>query len=425
MELTYALGIKYLWIDSLCIIQDSKDDWLNESSTMGRFYAQGHLNIAATYSQNGDGGLFNQSNLLDASPCIIEMTDNDDTTSEAIFYQDSVWDREVECAPLGKRAWVVQERVLAPRIVHFSSNQILWECCQRRAAELLPADAVDGDGELKKTTPYPGTTEGQDPDRIWVHQNWAYLVEKYSSCSLTIPSDKLVAISGLARRACGQLGLTPQDYAAGLWISNLIYGLLYRVGRDSNNVTSRFPDRAPTWSWASVDGDISFFPQDHGSLTKWPYTTVVDVQTDHDGDPFGQLQGGSIWLQGPLAELSPKTFHPEIWNGPASGESTTSTAASTAIFLDEQPSESEVSLGPVYFLVLVVDSKIDEPAEVHGLLLCPTGQKRGQFKRIGVLLYGQAGDFEMSLRNAKDPTKLKESLYIMADADRGFTIEII
>lgn len=425
VELTFALGLNYLWIDSLCIIQDSQDDWLQESSTMGTVYAQGQLNIAATYSQNSDGGLFHQSTLLDASPCIIQMTDNEGATSEAIFYQDSVWEREVESAPLGKRAWVVQERVLAPRIVHFSSNQILWECCQERAAEYLPADAVDGDGELKKTTPYPGTTEGQDPNRIWVHRNWASLVEKYSSCSLTVQSDKLIAISGLARRACGQLGLTPQDYVAGLWKSNLIYGLLYRIERESTIIPSRFPDRAPSWSWASLNGDITFFPQDDGNLTQRPYTTIIDVQTDHSGDPYGQLKAGYIRLRGPLAELPREAFLSESSERLANQESITFTATASDIFLDEPYSKGEAWSGPVYFLLLLVETNLDEPAGVHGLLLCPTDHKRGQFERVGVLLYGQAGDFEASLRNAKDPAKLNEKLYLDADVEKGFTIEII
>ncbi|KAG4432456.1 hypothetical protein IFR05_012071 [Cadophora sp. M221] len=233
VELTFALGFKYLWIDSLCIIQDSHDDWIQESSMMGSVYALGHLNIAATYSKNGDGGLFKQSNDASASPCIIQMTDNDGALTEAICYEDRVWHREVDATPLGNRAWVVQERVLAPRIVHFSFNQVFWECCRERAAEILPPDSVGEDGELKKVTPYPGTSEAQDPDRTWVHKNWASLVEKYSSCSLTVQSDKLVAISGLARRVCGQLGLNSEDYVAGLWKSNLLHGLLYRVDRES------------------------------------------------------------------------------------------------------------------------------------------------------------------------------------------------
>ncbi|KAK0124806.1 hypothetical protein ONS96_008687 [Cadophora gregata f. sp. sojae] len=424
VELTFSLGLRFLWIDSICIIQNSKDDWISESSMMGSVYAQGYLNIAATYSHSGDGGLFNQSSSLSGSPCTIRMTDSDDSISEAIFYQDSVWEREVENAPLGKRAWVVQERILAPRVVHFSSNQILWECCQERAAELLPADAVNEDGELKKVAPYPATNEAQDPDRIWVHRNWASLVEKYSSCSLTVQSDKLVAISGLARRVCGQLGLTPQDYIAGLWKSNLIYGLLYRVERDSAIIPSRFSDRAPSWSWASVYGVITFFPQDYGNLAQWPYTTVVSAHIDHNGDPYGQLKGGSIQLRGPLSEIPLDTSLSEMPKRSADEESSTFTASASDIFLDESNSERVARLNRIYFLLLIAEFNFDEPAEVHGLLLCPTGLKKGQFERIGVLLYGQAGNFDFSLKNAKDPAKLDEKLYLDADTEKGFTIEI-
>lgn len=423
VELTFALGFNYLWIDSLCIVQDSHGDWAHESSMMGSVYAQGCLNIAATYSQDCDGGLFNQSKMLSASPCIIQMIDDDGASAGATFYQDSVWHREVETAPLGKRGWVVQERVLAPRIIHFSQSQSLWECCQKRAAELLPADAVGEDGELKKVTPYAETSEAEDPDRMWVHSNWASLVEKYSSCSLTVQSDKLVAISGLARRTCGQLGLTPKDYVAGLWTSNLIYGLLYRVLGASKPV--RFPDRAPSWSWASINGDVIFFPQDRANLSQWTYTSVLDTQTYHNGDPFGQLQGGCIRLRGPLAELPNQSSLSEMSHKSAPKEAITFTATTSGIFFDESPSQRQYHPTPLYFLLLVVDSKIDEPAVVHGLLLRSTGRKRGQFERIGVWLHGEVGNFELSLKNAKDPKRLDERLYLEADLEKGFTVEIV
>ncbi|KAH7309318.1 heterokaryon incompatibility protein-domain-containing protein [Rhexocercosporidium sp. MPI-PUGE-AT-0058] len=427
VELTFALGFNYLWIDSLCIIQDSHDDWVHESSMMGSVYAQGHLNIAATYSNNGDGGLFNQSNDLSASPCVIQMTENDGKFTEAICYEDRVWHREVDATPLGKRAWVVQERVLAPRVVHFSSNQIFWECCQDRAAELLPPDSVGEDGELKKVTPYPGTNEAQDRGRMWVHTNWASLVEKYSSCSLTIQSDKLIAISGLARRVCGQLGLNPQNYLAGLWKPNLLYGLLYRVARDSAISPTRFSGRAPSWSWASLNGVITFFPHDEASLSEWKTASVLDTQTHHDGDPFGQLKGGVVRIQGPLAKLGSRLAISQTSRTIPDDESIVFTAAASEAFFDVAPeslSRQEMVLEPVYFLVLIVDSKIDEPAVVHGLLLRPIGLKRGQFERVGVLLYGQTGNFEQSLKNAKDPQRLDEALYEEVDVRKGFTIEI-
>ncbi|KAL2066064.1 hypothetical protein VTL71DRAFT_2135 [Oculimacula yallundae] len=430
VELTYALGLHHLWIDSLCIIQDSHSDWLYESSKMGSVYAQGHINIAATYSLNGDGGLFNQSRGLSTSPCIFPIADGESMT-EAILYEEKVWQREVEETPLGRRAWVVQERVLAPRIVHFSSSQVFWECCQERQAELLPLDSVGENGELKKVTPYPGTSEAEDPDRIWVsdtlffnmqvHANWACLVEKYSTCSLTVQSDKLVAISGLARRACGQLGLTFDNYVAGLWKSNLIHGLLYRVNRDSSLSPSVFSGRAPSWSWASVNGSIIFFPQDSANLSEWQCASVLDVRIYPEGD--GQLVGGSLRIQGPLAEVPLSNLSSEVSRKFDHDPTKFRAGFATVMYFDTQ--EHEEKDGPVYLLILIIDSKVDEPAIIHGLLLSPTGSKKGQFERVGVMLYAQAEDFELAFRNAKDPTMLDESLYEEADIEKGFTVVII
>ncbi|KAG4432447.1 hypothetical protein IFR05_012062 [Cadophora sp. M221] len=189
---------------------------------------------------------------------------------------------------------------------------------------------------------------------------------------------------------------------------------------------------APSWSWASLNGVITFFPQDEANLSEWKTASVIAIQTYHDGDPFGQLKGGSVRIQGPLSKLKLKSkiAISQTSRTATDDESTVFTAAASEVFFDnpspiESPTQEGKGLGPVYLLLLIVDSKIDEPAVVHGLLLRPTGLNRGQFERIGVLLYGEAGDFEQSLRNAKDPERLDEALYEEADLEKGFTIEIV
>jgi hypothetical protein len=81
--------------------------------------------------------------------------------------------------PLGGRGWVVQERILSPRVVHFSSNQLFWDCCQEKAAELLPTVVVGDDGELKKVAPYPDSSEAEDTSKAWIYTNWNRLIKIY------------------------------------------------------------------------------------------------------------------------------------------------------------------------------------------------------------------------------------------------------
>ncbi|KAL2076242.1 hypothetical protein VTL71DRAFT_1185 [Oculimacula yallundae] len=451
--LTFALGISYLWIDSLCIIQDSSDDWLRESAMMGSIYALGALNLAATYSQNVDGGLFNQSKELSSSPCIINMSDKNGTSKGAVLYQPDVWNREVEDTPLGKRAWVVQERILAPRTIHFSAKQLLWECCQESQAELAFDDDPIVLAPLKRVTPFIDLSHH---DYVRVHESWADIVKKYSTCSLTVQSDKLVAISGLARRCRGQLGVSEDDYAAGIWKSNLIEGLLYFTR--SFRGTIRFPSRAPSWSWASINAKIRFVYQHEssrelvdildvqtyhngdpsGQLRGGPreLVDILDVQTYHNGDPFGQLRGGFIRIQGPIAELPSQNTILKMGQRSADITHTNGILYTFSVAPEEAKFDThanEAGHDPIYFLVLTADPETYGPREggealnvlVCGLLLHPTGIKRGQFERVGAVTGHSAKHFENSLRKAKDPKTLDEALYEEADPEKGFTIEII
>ncbi len=157
------LGIEYLWIDSLCIVQDSPDneDWKREGRTMANVYRHSVCNIAATASRGPTGGCFHVRNPHAVSPLRISLqkakADENPSTYLAIpsqemergelspssqetyiFSPSDVWRADVEDAPLNRRAWVVQERLLAPRQIHCGRQQLLWECHQMTASEMFP-----------------------------------------------------------------------------------------------------------------------------------------------------------------------------------------------------------------------------------------------------------------------------------------------
>jgi hypothetical protein len=126
--LTRRLGIEYIWIDSLCIIQDSITDWAKESVTMGDVYKHAYCNIAATGFPDGQKGLY-----VKRDPQLLQLLEfripsgprkNRDIPSGSYYCIDSVWENEVIDAPLNKRAWVFQERYLSPRILHFGARQL-------------------------------------------------------------------------------------------------------------------------------------------------------------------------------------------------------------------------------------------------------------------------------------------------------------
>jgi hypothetical protein len=132
VAITRRLGVRYLWIDSLCIIQKSTEDWARESSMMGDVYQNGLCNIAATGAPDGQWGCFMERDPILAQKCEVRVDRPLSKFNLKPGLYDLVprnlWEGGLSNAPLNKRAWVAQERILAPRVLHFGRNQLFWEC---------------------------------------------------------------------------------------------------------------------------------------------------------------------------------------------------------------------------------------------------------------------------------------------------------
>lgn len=129
------IGLQYLWIDSLCIIQDSLEDWTRESSKMREVYKNCLVNISATAAPNGDTGCFLARNPARARTCrvVIERAAKGKRTAKSRIFDlvpKKLWIDSIYKTPLTGQGWVVQEQFLAPRIIHFSRYQVFWECQQ-------------------------------------------------------------------------------------------------------------------------------------------------------------------------------------------------------------------------------------------------------------------------------------------------------
>ena len=147
VRITRALGFLYIWIDSVCIIQGPDGDWATEAPRMGDVYSGAVCTIASTGSPSGDGGCYHERDAQSLLPCIVNGSLRKSGVLESIcIRRDDVFDfeRYVDRAPLNKRAWVVQERLLSPRILHFGAEMLYWECRCRSASELAPNGYVYG-----------------------------------------------------------------------------------------------------------------------------------------------------------------------------------------------------------------------------------------------------------------------------------------
>jgi hypothetical protein len=206
--ITKRCDIDYLWIDSLCIIQDSKDDWDKESILMQHVYSNSFLNIAATSASDGRTScfFFFERNTLAIQVCEFDIRWEKDRKVKTVILRasddfrgrDKLWLDSFMAEPLNRRAWVVQERILSPRVLHFTSSQLVWECNERVLCEKFPEKRPEI-SPMKQADLVGGSKKYQDHD-LYYYRVWDEIVWVYSSSGLTKQSDNLVALAGVAQK---------------------------------------------------------------------------------------------------------------------------------------------------------------------------------------------------------------------------------
>lgn len=317
IQVTRHLGIRYLWIDSLCICQDDNDDWVHESATMADVYSGAYVVIAADSANHPSAG-FLQRPKRTYTPVALATPDggtlnamayvtNPQLTQSPNFRVLMPWE------PLSQRGWTLQERVLAPRVLHFGAEQMLFEC----NSHFISEDGFSMPGRWGSVHSDPGASEGRVFHALGYggyDKAWQRIVDAYSQRELTVRTDKLPAIAGLAQsfheRFLKQLGKT--EYLAGLWSHSIIDGLQWRTQWwriQSDELPSEVPLAgepdyiAPSWSWATARGSHEFWAgvgryKDLAAATAWHITPK------NQNAPMGEVVDGWIQLRGPLFPLT-------------------------------------------------------------------------------------------------------------------------
>jgi hypothetical protein len=274
IHITRSLGLRYLWIDSLCIIQLSPLDWRSESALMSSVYGGSAITIAAAAATDGTKGCFLKPSGF-VGKVHIEPTQNE------------VWDiapsefyTSVAKSYLAGRAWALQERLLSPRTLHFSKTELFWECRHCDASESFP----EGLPEFQQQHIFH-----RDHSKP-LSEIWHTIVRLYTAGKLTFATDKLIAISGIAQRVQEENG---DQYLAGLWRKHIELQLLWCQQSPGSRLPKGSEYRAPSWSWASVDerGFVIYSPRVDGSRYEY-YAHVIDAHVVPLGkEPFGELCG--------------------------------------------------------------------------------------------------------------------------------------
>jgi hypothetical protein len=335
---TREMNVRYLWIDSLCIIQDSFDDWAAESSKMGEYYMNSLFNISAVSASDGSEGCFTARNPLQIAPCHVNILFPATTQdkSKALFLRSSGmgWDPVTQTAPfqrppLWQRAWVVQERLLSARLLQYSRMQLSWKCSMMVASENIPEgvhdfDMTPGDRLLRQAlvglkkfssgrdipsaiAAWPNISHSTAEELTDLYNAWYDLVSLYGKCALTKESDIFPAISGIAKAIANATG---DRYIAGLWKHDLHRGLLWSAPDSTSSKPGLRRYRAPSWSWASLKATCTFYVREISQASlivdkgHFRINNIICLGTEVS--PYGEVAGAKLDISGLLKRAHPR-----------------------------------------------------------------------------------------------------------------------
>ena len=286
------LEIKFLWVDALCIIQDSPDaeDWTRESAIMDQIYGNAFITLAAAGAPDVWEGILTTANKFSSETCSIPLRVSDQERSRSYlmpgstatlrFYPYDIDDKQ----PLAKRAWAFQEYAMSNRILSYQKEQLVWECKTGKQYMNGPVNV----------------------QQLQINRTWEQCIEQYTQRSLTFPNDRLVAISGYVKLKHRENQLrrgtsTLNRYIAGLWEVDLVDHMLW-ISKIKPPPPRPTFYRAPTWSWASIDGPIEYVSNERKGDKDFTIKLVSVSLSTNPLNPFGTL------LQSPPSYLHLKGF---------------------------------------------------------------------------------------------------------------------
>ncbi|RBR10356.1 hypothetical protein FVER53590_12469 [Fusarium verticillioides] len=288
LDICRAISIRYMWIDSLCIIQDDNGaDFRHEAPIMLDVYRYAFLTLMILWefsdstvfrdcrpntiarprpqsykrpalTENGPNSLFTYLKSLVVSKGDPSSQDSMSSANNYAFVRvenTGSYNFDVNNAPINKRAWVVQERCLSRRILCLGNEELYWECEGDSSGPFIASETSPlGVPHISRRHGFDSLT-GSDGGEYW-----NLLVEQYSACHLTFEEDRLVAFSGIARAVAESTGDT---YLAGIWLETWMQDLLWvpDIAREQParvKPTTMGTQRMvlPSWSWMSFSGSI-------------------------------------------------------------------------------------------------------------------------------------------------------------------------
>ena len=420
--ITRHLGIQWLWVDALCIIQKSAD-WDKEAGRMGDYYGNATVTISADGSTNSHTGCFVSGNrrLSTAVPVMFEGR-----PARIYVRVMGAWPLEGSHPPMGTpgsipnmlstRGWALQEQLLSPRILRYTSSELVWECATHMRCECSVRPKKPLVMLLRRRLIREGYPSRTALDEAKSSRNvkevldglllqWNQVVYDFSLRSLTYASDRLPALSGLAAVMQRRTG---DEYIAGLWKNELAIWLCWQTHIPQGTATGALGSLqspssrqlsycAPSWSWASVTGPVHIPLADREFVGgKEALESPIDIRLDILGvyctpagsNLFGSLSNGELRCSG-RAMLVTLHRHRETAQlyVKCLRSSGTSDPPTALVYRDTYDHNSEIEVGRSYTLLIVLSHRParndpEYPSLMYGLLLLES--RIGTYKRVGL-----------------------------------------
>lgn len=312
-----ALRIPYIWVDSLCVVQDDVESWSFEVTRLKDYLRSCTFTLGAASTRALAAGFLD---LRDDRRCYTFNARTVGSLPGAKIHLrlslPPVWN-SLSRDPLFTRLWPLQELTLCSRSILFGSSRIVWNCQTHMISDAsvnkltplwhqrLGFDMLLGDSRLSGNEILQ--SEGNKQELRFetllrnqpIYNAWHKIVEASSQLKVTFDRDRLPALSALA--CVTQERLNGDEYLEGLWRNNLFHDLLWHRADASLKMIPG--SSIPSWSWAAYSGRISYSMRDFVSpdlldgleTNLCPLGSFVDVKSGKNSiDPFGQGEFASI-----------------------------------------------------------------------------------------------------------------------------------
>ena len=407
IEVTKSLGVKYLWVDALCIMQDSveaaaRHNMDQELATMDQVYKNATMTIVAACASSVKDG-FLQDRPASGQSCFNIPCRLGPGQFFVVHIQDHIIYNDMR-EPINARAWTFQEEFLSPRLLIYASHTLQWQCrtltcnlggsyhCPNPSAaprlpspQMLLLESQERNYERGKLAP-------DIPHHILQH--WLRIVMSFSTRKSSLPSDKLPSFSALGVSYAPIFG---PRYLAGIWARSAVQQLCWCCPDSRLFFTRPARSRAPSWSWAALDGPVyfpSFLQTDNVSVCM-PYHCfeIVEWQTDLKSAnlPYGEVTAGKLIITTVLRDAifdpssSPTIRFDAAPNLDLHDGKTAPCLADLALTQTAQGNSDTVEdnfTRPVRCLAMYRSNR-PESARIGGLILVKSLEHNGLFRRMG------------------------------------------